>query len=111
MNCKFITIEENLHRCSTCGYTIKVRQDPNKIYRTCSEKSEPGFIQKGVNFANAMVEWVSAGAPITKIEEKNRRLEICLSCENYDNGKCKLCGCNLDLKILTETAHCPINKW
>lgn len=36
---------------------------------------------------------------------------ICFNCENLENRKCKLCGCNMVIKVIVPFAKCPINKW
>ena len=111
MNCKFITIAEDTHKCSECGFTIKIKQDPLRIHNHCGSPQPMGIIEAATNFVGDMVNWFGAGVPISNEEEKDRRLKICEGCEQYDQGTCKLCRCNLGLKVLVETSHCPIGKW
>lgn len=109
MNCKFQTIADNTHQCIQCGFTIKVKEVSERIYRNCT--AEPGVIAKGIDLIKTVGEWVQQGMPITAPVDVNKRLEICNACEHYDNGTCKLCGCGMSIKARMETAHCPINKW
>ena len=49
-------------------------------------------------------------------EEKERRLDICGTCELYDatRKKCTKCGCNMPWKTALASAHCPHpdgDKW
>ncbi len=111
MHCKFITISEDTHQCSICGFTIKVKQDPNKIHNVCNNPQPMGILEAVGNLVTTTAEWVVAGAPISNVEEKDRRLKICEACPHYNQGTCNLCRCNLGLKIIVESAHCPINKW
>ena len=46
-------------------------------------------------------------------ETKNSRLEICKSCEFFNESlyQCKQCGCFLKIKASWATEKCPIDKW
>jgi len=66
---------------------------------------------------------------LTTPEERNRRLDICKSCEHYEpmtkscgtlgvgktlkrgRGKVKLCGCIMPLKTKFKMSGCPLKKW
>lgn len=48
---------------------------------------------------------------VVPIEEQERRISICKSCEQFTGKTCKLCGCFIRLKARLETEHCPIKKW
>ncbi len=41
------------------------------------------------------------------------RLNTCKECEHLsqETFRCKLCGCNMEMKVKLSAAHCPINKW
>ena len=55
---------------------------------------------------------VSGQEPVTA-DEQHQRLVICMSCNFYDNGRCLLCGCNMDVKSGFRTAKCADSppKW
>jgi hypothetical protein len=71
--------------------------------------THPPLTTQIASFGKALV--AEAGAivqgqePVTQ-EEHHRRLSICVSCPYYDNGKCLLCGCNMDVKTGFRTASC-----
>lgn len=112
MFCKFITIQENIHKCQVCGLEIRLKQDPSKIWRNCQPPKNATLLDSAVNLVTTMTDYVASGFQNSTDAEKNRRLEICQSCKpHYENGLCKLCGCDMALKSRIETAHCPIGKW
>lgn len=39
------------------------------------------------------------------------RLEVCETCDRYENGKCKECGCLMEVKTMFPYSNCPLNKW
>ena len=46
-------------------------------------------------------------------EEKNKRIDICNSCEFLftPTRSCKKCGCFVDAKAALAKADCPRSKW
>lgn len=44
-------------------------------------------------------------------ELAEQRLIICDACDNRNNNRCELCGCNLAAKTLIKESECPIKKW
>jgi uncharacterized Fe-S cluster-containing MiaB family protein len=77
---------------------------------------EPDFLTKTKNFTKAIVQETKAiiqgQEPVTP-EEQHKRISICVGCDYYDNGKCLICGCNMDLKTGLRTSKCVLNppKW
>jgi len=45
--------------------------------------------------------------------ERERRLEICKTCEKFDSffTRCKECGCFLKIKTWFMNSRCPLDKW
>lgn len=72
-------------------------------------------ITMGKRFLKENKKFRRAGKPTRTKEEHNDILNnICKPCEQYNKGRCKLCGCKLEgfvNKIKYATSHCPINKW
>src|SRR5690242_18484665 len=108
MKCDFEQIGEDHYKCKVCGLEIKIKID-GTLNKECFPK--PGIIDKIVSVVKETVKWVGAGAPVTQQKNQEERQMICNACPEYDNGTCKRCGCNMNLKILMETSHCPIGKW
>jgi len=41
---------------------------------------------------------------------KDERLRICGTCP-HSGTQCKMCGCNLKIKVSLLNSECPLNKW
>jgi hypothetical protein len=56
---------------------------------------------------------VLTGLPFAKVEDRDTRESICLSCDNLllEEKRCNLCNCYLPLKIYFKSALCPAGKW
>ncbi|MCK4500469.1 hypothetical protein KAU11_08220, partial [Candidatus Babeliales bacterium] len=39
------------------------------------------------------------------------RLTVCNTCEEFTGSKCKMCGCNMQLKTRLSGQSCPLSKW
>lgn len=111
MNCKFIKIDDGRYQCSICKFVIKSKFSADKIYRNCTETPTMTTIEKIESAVSTVKDFVASGLEISNTEEKNKRIEICKECEHYNNGNCRLCGCNMNLKTRIDSAHCPIGKW
>ena len=42
---------------------------------------------------------------------KERRLDICRSCDYLDSGTCRACGCYVELRAASRGGRCPYKKW
>jgi hypothetical protein len=71
----------------------------------------PSIFQQAVNFGGAVVQHAANSFKHVASEEKQRRLDLCVICEHYANGRCGKCGCNLDVKAGWDSEKCPIGKW
>lgn len=47
------------------------------------------------------------------VEEYEKRINICKTCEHFDSykDKCKLCGCYMTMKTRLSGESCPVGKW
>jgi len=74
---------------------------------------KPSFIKQLVTFAKAATDHLVAGAPQTNDDEKERRADICDSCNELDREqyRCNVCGCYLKYKISWADQTCPKGKW
>lgn len=48
-----------------------------------------------------------------KTDEKDyqKRLSICLSCDNLLSGTCLSCGCYVEIRAAIKRGRCPDKKW
>jgi hypothetical protein len=70
------------------------------------------------HYMRALARWSKAGFPVRDQAEVERiESEICRPCEQYADGRCRECGCNVNLgqalvnKIRMGTETCPLDKW
>ena len=54
---------------------------------------------------------VTGNQIVVSEEVKQNRMDICNSCEKNDGGKCRACGCFLEVKTKFASSYCPIMKW
>lgn len=73
----------------------------------------PSVASMAGNAARAAVEFAAAGFGTVDQAERERRLDICRSCQEYDarQGRCRKCGCGMSLKARLASSKCPIGKW
>lgn len=76
-----------------------------------SPKHQPTLIDQLRSFMKAVVQHVAAGVPQATVEETAARLAICRACNHYDDGRCRKCGCGLEVKASWAEQACPIGKW
>lgn len=43
----------------------------------------------------------------TDDEEYNKRLGLCMQCDNLINGMCKICGCFVEMRAAVKKNYCP----
>ena len=54
----------------------------------------------------------AAGAPLVLPAEAARiRLDVCATCPEFDDGRCRKCGCVVNLKAHLSAVNCPLGKW
>lgn len=107
-------------KCGRCPLLTEDRECPGQkndrvCYRadTSSPGHSPGILAKIVSFTTAVVGHVAAGMPMASEEQKNARLAICKTCENFENSSCRLCGCHMPFKVMSAVSSCPHDppKW
>ena len=73
--------------------------------------------QKAINFVKSASAFVKAGMPIRSKDQIEDRLMICNQCVHFDPaafsvaGKCGVCGCNMEIKLVMDTERCPLEYW
>lgn len=77
----------------------------------------PSLFQQGKNLAEFSFEVVKhalmTGALQVSDEVQNQRMELCKSCDEYDETqiRCMKCGCFLESKTRFALDSCPLGKW
>lgn len=72
---------------------------------------EPSLLDKAKSLAVATARHIAGGMKSVDADEKNRRLQICQTCEFFRQGVCSRCGCTCSVKAGWASEHCPIGKW
>ncbi len=81
-----------------------------------TENQYPSLSEQGKNLAKFSFDLIKnalqSGALIVSAEVQAQRLEICKTCEWYDDTqtKCKHCGCFLPAKVSFALDSCPVKK-
>lgn len=76
----------------------------------------PPLTTQIVSFGGALLKEsgaIVAGQEPVTAEEQHARLSICTACPYYDNGRCLICGCDMQRKTGFRTAQCAAipPKW
>lgn len=84
----------------------------------CQEKQSkieeidtPSTIDKIKGFSSAMTRWAKSGFQTVDSKEYKNRIDICKSCEYFDKGRCRICGCFMIAKCWLASEECPKQKW
>lgn len=65
------------------------------------------------NFSNSLYNHMQSGFKQVDTKTKDKRLEVCKTCEFYEDSliRCKQCGCFLLIKTGWASEDCPLQKW
>jgi len=91
----------------------EVKNKPRTIPPIENELQEmPSYGTMAKNALKALGAFIANPTTVTK-EEYAKRLEVCSSCDKYDDigNRCTFCGCYLALKAKGAAFHCPLKKW
>ena len=101
-----------------CGnFRVRIEQPQrSKIITPDKRIQYPSLPQMGKNFVKASARHVLSGMKKRTEAEQQTCIEICRVCNEFVpvtkiGPRCKKCGCNIRLKTLWSTSHCPLNKW
>jgi len=129
MACNRITkpefTKEQISECKKCKHaSAKVKWcglfgcwiGEHKILVPDKKIKYPSMATMGKNFVKAGAEHLKSGMKKRSIEEQNRCIAVCKTCNLYVEKtkigpRCQKCGCNMKIKARWATAHCPIGKW
>lgn len=100
--------------------TGKLSADPRDVQNEGQKRTEPGkgskepgILKKAAKFARAAARHIADGAAEVSQEEREKRMAICASCDQFDAARtaCRSCGCGLTLKARWRSEDCPLGKW
>lgn len=119
MLCHFVKTGNLTAKCTVCGREIRAH-DPAKVYAVCSghPKKFPPLLKQARNYARAVTEHVASGMETRTDEEVINLLQICELCEDYQDGRCRVCGCRVSAeknafanKLRMKSQKCPRGLW
>lgn len=94
--------------------------DPSKVFTTCAGKPRkfPPLHKQALHYAQAVTEHVMSGMETRTDEEVINLLQICETCEAYQDGRCLDCGCRVSSaqsaftnKLRMKSQKCPRGLW
>lgn len=99
-----------------CAWAAEDPADPVKLahirHRSTIDPAEyPPLAMQAGSLARSLWDWAVSGFAMATEAEQSRRLTICHDCPQWDDGRCRICGCYVKVKITMKTEHCPIAKW
>lgn len=63
-----------------------------------------------INTANPEIKRMIADKLLCSKEDGDKRFAICVECEHFNGVRCRLCGCNMELKTRLRKAKCADKK-
>jgi hypothetical protein len=108
--------------CIPFGFLSEIAEK----YPKKEKKSLPPIQEMTKSLIKAVAEEVNSVTkkePPVSVEERERRLNICKSCEFFTPNieelpekerkrqRCVKCGCFMKFKARLRSQHCPIEKW
>jgi len=108
---------QNVIQPARGGNVVKVATG-RKPCSTCKQKKKSALaraVDRAINLKNAAVDFVQDGMHVATTEQQQHRSRICFVCPLNNQGWCDDtkggCGCNLALKVMPRSSHCPLGKW
>lgn len=95
------------------NYDLYVKKQPEML----EHFDEPTLPEKARQYIASTKDWLSEGRPERTDLEVQAILKICRSCDEWENGQCRLCGCQINEssgwtnKARRTTEHCPKGHW
>lgn len=83
------------------------------------KKILPSKVKMAWNYAKAVAKHVASGRQTLPQVEVEKRLDVCLTCDQRVDNRCSVCGCFLDRdprngsegKAMWPDQDCPLGKW
>lgn len=107
-------IEDSCHSCRHASGTKRWCCKWGLTLTT--EARTPALTTMVKTLAVETAKHAASGFKTRSQDDIERITQLCRSCENvfYDEKlgmRCRLCGCNMALKIKWATTRCPVGKW
>lgn len=101
-----------LRLCPYCPRLMAIRPDLMADFDP-QPSPEPSFFQRAANFSRAITQHLAAGLPAADEEMVTHRLDVCHVCNHFDAARaaCRVCGCNMMIKVRWLEQKCPIGRW
>jgi hypothetical protein len=102
---------DNWHKRHSADDAWKAKRD--WILSAYSDYAQlPSLTNRVLSFSRAMVDTAKSGInALVSPRVWESRLGVCNSCDAYDKGRCRYCGCGIKTKARLKSQHCPIGKW
>jgi Tetratricopeptide repeat len=71
----------------------------------------PGLLRMAFSAAKSLTKFLGSGLKTVRSEERQRRLQICTTCEHHTGIRCRVCGCFTSAKTWLPHERCPLGKW
>lgn len=85
---------------------------------SADKKKLPGTLKMAWNYSKALAKHALTGSKTLAQEEIDKRLDVCLTCEQRVDNRCSACGCFLDEgpngeegKATWREQECPLGMW
>src|SRR5205814_9286885 len=53
----------------------------------------PGLLRMAYSAAKSLTKFLGSGLKTVPVDERQRRLQVCMSCEHHTGVRCRVCGC------------------
>jgi tetratricopeptide (TPR) repeat protein len=71
----------------------------------------PGILRLALSAAKAVVNYVGSGLATVSPATRQRRLDVCATCEFHTGVRCRVCGCFTAVKTWLPHEACPLDRW
>ncbi len=101
--CNSAKIKEQFPSLATQAASVSVS--------TKAQEQFPSLATQAASAALAVGRFIGSGFATTSSADQATRRAICNSCDRFDKGTCRECGCIITLKIKMASEACPLGRW
>lgn len=69
------------------------------------------FFSLSETLINTLRVYKERGAVLAEESKQESRINQCVTCSDFIEGRCNKCGCFMNVKVRLEAAKCPVGKW